>query len=158
MTTETKETQKTEVSAMEVIAKLLEQNNQLLKEVIELRTNGGGSGTTRTGRAPKRAVRCMDTKTGNVYHSHASAGMAVAPEYGLKVHNFVWYEVIAKDKTRFTDISEEEYQAVLKANAEKQAPVKVEAEKQPTQEELKALAEKQSRPNPLPNLNQGKRK
>lgn len=106
-------------SAMDVIARLLEQNSELLKEVIELRTNG--TGDAKKGKAPRHAVRCLDNKTGNVYHSHASAGIAVASEYGLKTHNFVWYEVIAKDKTRFEDITEEKYQAVLKANAEKQA-------------------------------------
>jgi len=110
----------TQASAMDVIAMLLKENNDLRRGMLELQVNGGGNGTTKKGRAPKSAVRCMDTKTGNVYHSHASAGMAVAPEFGLKVHNFVWYEVLAKDNTRFTDISEEKYQAVLKANAEKQ--------------------------------------
>lgn len=49
-----------------------------------------------------------DTKTGAVYHSKASAGMAVAPEYGLSAtkpdgtkNSFVWYEVIKKDPKRF---------------------------------------------------------
>lgn len=107
----------TKTDPMEIIAALLEQNKTLLKELAVLRTNGGD--TTKKGKAPRPAVRCKDTKTGKVYHSHASAGMAVAPELGLKVHNFVWYEVIAKDKTRFQDISDEEYQAVLKADAEK---------------------------------------
>jgi len=108
----------TKTDPMEVIAMLLKQNNELLRENTALRTDGNG--TTKKGRAPRAAVRCMDTKTGNAYHSHASAGMAVAPEFGLKVHNFVWYEVITKAPGRFTDISEEKYQAVLKANAEKQ--------------------------------------
>ena len=117
------------VSAMDVIARLLEQNSELHKEVIELRTNG--SGETKKGKAPKHAVRCLDTKTGNVYHSHASAGIAVASEYGLKTHNFVWYEVITKDKTRFEDITEEKYQVVLKANAEKQTTTQPAGTNQP---------------------------
>lgn len=120
MTTETKENaQNTQASAMDVIAMLLKENNDLRKMMTTM-TADGGNGTTKKGRTPRPAVRCMDTKTGNVYHSHASAGIAVAGEYGLKTHNFVWYEVIAKDKTRFVDISEEKYQAVLKANVEKQ--------------------------------------
>jgi len=136
MTTETKKTtenvqneQKTETSAMDVIAMLLKENNDLRKGMIELMAGGNGNGGTKKGRAPRAAVRCMDTKTGNVYHSHASAGMAVAPEFGLKVHNFVWYEVIAKAPGRFQDISEEKYQAVLKANAEVVEKAKADAEK-----------------------------
>lgn len=114
--------QKIEASAMDVIAMLLKQNNDLLAENNALRINGGGNGNAKKGRTPRTAVRCMDTKTGNVYHSHASAGMAVAPELGLKVHNFVWYEIIAKNPTRFKDITDEEYQATIKANEAKATP------------------------------------
>ena len=60
----------------------------------------------------------LDTKTGKVYRTKASAGMAVAPEYGLKIHNFVWYELVkgtksnpAKCPNRFKDITPEEYEA-----------------------------------------------
>ena len=112
--------------AMDVIAMLLKENNDLRKEMIVLRSNGETNGTPKKKAAPRPAVRCMDTKTGIVYHSHASAGMAVAPEYNLKVHNFVWYEltkgtknVPAKCPERFKDITEEKYQEVLKANEEK---------------------------------------
>jgi len=120
MTMEAKTAQGTqkEVNPMDVIALLLGELKDMRTELNNLK-NGGGNGTTKKGRAPRPAVRCVDTKTGNVYHSHASAGMAVAPEFGLKVHNFVWYEVIVKAPGRFKDMSDVEYQAVLKANAEK---------------------------------------
>jgi len=50
-----------------------------------------------------------DTKTGVVYKSKASAGMAVAAEYGLDSKNhFVWYEVIKKDPKRFVAASQAE--------------------------------------------------
>ncbi len=43
-----------------------------------------------------------DTNTGIEYKSKASAGMAVAAEYGLDPKNhFAWYEVIKKDPKRF---------------------------------------------------------
>jgi len=66
-------------------------------------------GSNGKGRRKREAKAVLDTKTGKVYHSHAAAGMAVAPEFGLKVHNFVWYEVIPKAPNRFKDISQEEY-------------------------------------------------
>lgn len=52
-------------------------------------------------KAARVAKPVLDTKTKIVYHSRAEAGKAVAGEYGLPVHNFVWYEVIKKDPTRF---------------------------------------------------------
>jgi hypothetical protein len=109
---------------MDVILQLLKENNELRKMNIELLTRTADNGTKK---AKLPAVRTLDTKTGKVYHSHAAAGMAVAPEFGLKVHNFVWYELVkgskenpAKCPNRFKDISEEEYQKIL---AKQSAPV-----------------------------------
>ena len=53
-------------------------------------------------RGKRVAQPVKDTKTGIRYGSKASAGMAVAGEYGLDSKNhFIWYEVIKKDPTRF---------------------------------------------------------
>jgi len=46
-----------------------------------------------------------DTKTGITYGSKASAGMAVAGEYGLDSKNhFVWYEILKRDPERFVRV------------------------------------------------------
>lgn len=53
-------------------------------------------------RGRQKAQPVKDTRTGIVYGSKASAGMAVAAEYGLDSKNhFIWYEVIKKDPERF---------------------------------------------------------
>lgn len=59
-------------------------------------------------RGKQVAQPVKDTKTNIVYHSKASAGMAVAADYGLsatkpdgKPNSFVWYEVIKQDPKRF---------------------------------------------------------
>ena len=59
-------------------------------------------------RAARKAQPVKDTHTGTVYHSKASAGMAVASDYGLsatkpdgKPNSFIWYEVIKQDPERF---------------------------------------------------------
>lgn len=64
-------------------------------------------------KAARTAQPVKDTKTGIVYHSKASAGMAVAADYGLpavkpdgKPNSFVWYEVIKRDPTRFVRAGE----------------------------------------------------
>lgn len=99
----------------------------LMKEIISLRRDledlkknqGGITGTGRNVRGPRKGVKTLDTKTGKVYHSHASAGMATAGEYGLPVNNWVWFEIVKKDPTRFKDISDQEFEAIQK-KAEKQ--------------------------------------
>jgi len=110
---------------LDLAGKTPEEANQiLLTHVINLQNqlltqrNANGRGGKK--RTPKPV---MDTKTGKVYHSHAAAGMAVAPEYGMTVNNFVWYAVIAKDPKRFKDISSEEYTTKLEAQ-NKPAPAK----------------------------------
>lgn len=55
-------------------------------------------------RGKRVAQPVRDTKTGIEYHSKAAAGMAVAAEYGLVPHHFVWYEVIKRDPDRFVRI------------------------------------------------------
>lgn len=56
-------------------------------------------------RVKMKAKPVLDTKTGVQYKSKASAGMAVAAEYGLDPTNtFIWYEVIKKDPNRFKEI------------------------------------------------------
>ena len=116
---------KTEVNPMEIVARLLEQNNELLREVRDLRANGAKAVGT-NGRGGRHApIHVQDTKTGKVYRTQAEAGMRVAPEFGLKVHNFVWYELVkgtknspAKCPNRFKVLDEKEYQNLLaKQNA-----------------------------------------
>lgn len=105
--------QQVAMMAMELLA--------MRRELDELKSNdtkvsGNGKG--------RKGTKTLDTKTGKVYKSHAAAGIAVAPELGLKVHNFVWYEVIVKFPDRFKDITDEEYdEAVAKVEA-KTEPVK----------------------------------
>jgi len=56
-------------------------------------------------RGKRVAQPVKDTKTGITYGSKASAGMAVAAEYGFDPKNhFVWYEVIKKDPDRFVRV------------------------------------------------------
>ena len=56
-------------------------------------------------RGRQKAKPVKDTKTGITYHSKASAGMAVAAEYGLDPTNhFIWYAVIKKDPERFVEV------------------------------------------------------
>ncbi len=56
-------------------------------------------------RGKRVAQPVKDTKTGITYGSKASAGMAVAAEYGLDPKNhFAWYEVIKKDPDRFVRV------------------------------------------------------
>ena len=56
-------------------------------------------------RGKRVAQPVKDTKTGVSYGSKASAGMAVAAEYGLDPKNhFAWYEVIKKDPDRFVRV------------------------------------------------------
>lgn len=90
-----------------------------IEELVAAITANGEKKNGRGGRHQAQAV--LDTKTGKVYRTKASAGMAVAPEYGLKVHNFVWYELVKGTKTnpakcpdRFKEITQEEYDARLK--------------------------------------------
>ncbi len=62
-------------------------------------------------RAARKAQPVKDTHTGIVHHSKASAGMAVASDYGLsaikpdgKPNSFIWYEVIKRDPERFVEV------------------------------------------------------
>ena len=100
--------------AMDIIAMLLRENNELRRMQTVASGNGNGGGSGRGGRHVPQPV--VDTKTGVVYRTKASAGKAVCAEYGIslfgkngKINNFVWYEVIKADSTRFKEISAEEY-------------------------------------------------
>ena len=75
----------------------------------------------KNGRGGKhKAQAILDTKTGKVYRTKSAAGIAVAPEYKLATHNFVWYELVkgtkekpAKCPNRFKEITQEEYEEKL---------------------------------------------
>lgn len=57
-------------------------------------------------RVKMRAKPVLDTKTNIQYKSKASAGMAVAAEYGLDpTDTWVWYGVIKADPSRFKEIA-----------------------------------------------------
>lgn len=105
--------------AMEILA-MRRELDELKNSGVATKASGNGTGKGRKG------TRTLDTKTDLVYKSHAACGMAVAPELGLKVHNFVWYEVLAKFPDRFQDITDEEYEErnQAKAEAEIKEPVK----------------------------------
>ncbi len=115
------EVAKVNASAMELIREMLAENRKLTEAVIA--SHATATTTTGTGRARKPAVRTLDTVTGIIYHAHSAAGKAVAPSLGLKVHNFVWYEIIAKFPARFKDVTDVEYQAYLKAHEAPATPV-----------------------------------
>lgn len=67
-------------------------------------------------KAKKKAKPQKDTKTGVVYKSKSSAGMAVAAEYGLDpTETFIWYEVIKKAPDRFVSATPVQYEAYLKS-------------------------------------------
>lgn len=85
---------------------------------------GSGKKNGRGGKHQPQPV--LDTKTGVAYRTKSAAGIAVAPEYGLPVHNFVWYELVkgtknkpAKCPNRFEEITQEDYEA---RNAKQTAP------------------------------------
>lgn len=106
--------------AMDIIAMLLRENNELRRMQTVASGNGNGGGSGRGGRHVPQPV--VDTKTGVVYRTKASAGKAVCAEYGIslfgkngKINNFVWYEVIKADSTRFKEISAEEYNRSIAA-------------------------------------------
>ena len=102
--------------AMELLA--------LRRELDELKS---GNGKTASAGGGRKAHHTRDTKTGRIYKSRAAAGMAVAPELGLKIHNFVWYEVLAKvGDSRFEDVTDEDWKAfqeLEKEKAENKTPV-----------------------------------
>jgi len=67
-------------------------------------------------KARKKAKPQKDTRTGIVYRSKASAGMAVAAEYSLDpTETFIWYEVIKKAPDRFVSVTPEQYERYLKS-------------------------------------------
>jgi hypothetical protein len=69
-----------------------------------------------TSKARKKAKPQRDTKTGIVYKSKSSAGMAVAAEYSLDpTETFIWYEVIKKDPDRFVSASQAEYEKYIQS-------------------------------------------
>lgn len=54
-----------------------------------------------TDNKPKRTT---DTKTGIVYKSRNQAGKAVAPEFGLPISDYVWFDVLRVAQVgRFVD-------------------------------------------------------
>ncbi len=101
----------------EQIDALMEQATKAspIEALIAQLTNGT---TKKNGRGGKHTAQpILDTKTNKVYRTKSAAGMAVAPEYGLKVHNFVWYELVkgtkekpAKCPDRFQEITQEEFE------------------------------------------------
>ena len=123
-TTQTVKTQETNIT--EVLLGLIATVQKQQEQINQLLQNGTQKKNGRGGRHAPQHV--LDLKTGKVYRTKAEAGMAVAPEYGLKVHNFVWYELVkgtknnpAKCPDRFRVISEEEYQERLKKQNSQQA-------------------------------------
>jgi hypothetical protein len=86
--------------------------NQIL--VLKTQTTPAAQKSSRIGgRHESKPV--LDTKTNIVYKTEASAGKAVASEYGLslttkdgKVNNFVWFQIPDKD-TRFKHITMDEF-------------------------------------------------
>ena len=79
------------------------------QKVTEYSPLGEKSKAVEAGKKKARVKRVAqpvkDTKTGVRYGSKASAGMAVAAEYGLDPKNhFIWYEVIKKDPDRFVRV------------------------------------------------------
>lgn len=112
----------------------LEEAQKQDRDLITLLVQNAASGTTQktNGRGGRHAPQhVLDTKTNKVYRTKAEAGMAVAPEYGLTVHNFVWYELVkgtkknpAKCPDRFKVIDEDEYQERLAEQAKKEAEAK----------------------------------
>ncbi len=90
-------------TANEIAASLAGQN------VTASSTIGTIEKVLETGKKKARGKRVAqpvkDTKTGITYGSKASAGMAVAAEYGFDPKNhFVWYEVLKKDPDRFVKV------------------------------------------------------
>jgi hypothetical protein len=125
MTIGTEETTKVTPDTMLV---LMKEIISLRRDLEDLKKNQGGiTGTGRNVRGPRKGVKTLDTKTGKVYHSHAAAGMAVAGEYGLPVNNWVWFEIIKKDPTRFKDISDQEFEAIQKAGEKQETPAETES-------------------------------
>ena len=114
---ETTQTQQTNIT--EVLLGLIATMQKQQEQINQLMQNGTQKKNGRGGR--HEAQHVLDTKTNKVYRTKAEAGMAVAPEFGLKVHNFVWYELVkgtknkpAKCPERFKVISDEEYEERLK--------------------------------------------
>jgi len=114
-----------------VVANMAMEMLALRRELDELKLSGVK--TTGTGAGRAIGVKCLDTKTGVPYRSHSSAGIAVAPEFGLAIHSRVWYEVLLKaGEARFQDITDDEYTKLIaeqKAKAETKEPEKVGAKK-----------------------------
>jgi hypothetical protein len=112
------------------ISELMEAQKQD-RELITLLVRQAANGTpqvARNGRGGRHpAQHVLDTKTNKVYRTKAEAGMAVAPEFGLTIHNFVWYELVkgtknkpAKCPDRFEVIDDEEYEARLAEQTKKE--------------------------------------
>lgn len=100
-------------------------------ELLTTRTGSGRSGGAVGGgrREPKPV---LDTKTGKVYRTMSEAGKQVAAEYGLAIHNWVWYSIPDRE-SRFKLLSNEEYLNRMKAEQPKAEQLKVEVKTQPTQ-------------------------
>ena len=97
-------------AALSSIATLAAQNQALLSKLGNGNGNGnggsgGGKGQKFSDRSPKPVI---DTKTGIYYRTESGAGRAVCSEYGLEENNWVWYAVLAADKTRFRHATPEE--------------------------------------------------
>jgi hypothetical protein len=108
---------------------LIEAQQKQIDQLMAMVQNGtktnGGNG--RGGR--HTPIHTLDTKTNKVYRTQAEAGIAVAPEFGLKIHNFVWYELVkgtknnpAKCPDRFKTIDEDEYQRRMNQQNQQTAP------------------------------------
>ena len=107
----------------ETVTMTAEQFDTLMGKVSQVDTfialiQGAGKKNGRGGKHKAQPV--LDTKTGKVYPTKSAAGMAVAPEYHLTVHNFVWYELVkgtkekpAKCPNRFKELTPEDYAAKM---------------------------------------------
>lgn len=50
-----------------------------------------------------KGVPVIDTKTGVRYPSQSAAGLALAKEFGLESHSWVWHDILKVSGNRFTD-------------------------------------------------------
>lgn len=117
---------------LEMMKQMLEMQKQITQlsqmVVVQKVSAGNGKSFGAVGGGRKEPKPVLDTRTGEIYRTEASAGKAVCKEYpGLKENNWVWFSIPDTDK-RFIQLqgkSEEEVkklQAEVKAKLEAQRP------------------------------------
>ncbi len=88
--------------------KLISLTDSLLQLMTTIQTNGGRTATRGNGGGRQKGKPVKDTKTGIVYKSHSAAGIALAGEFKLPSHSYVWYEIVRLAPSRFVDVGAEE--------------------------------------------------